>query len=79
VSLVCDDPDVTFTWCKPEIAHFRWDFAPIARRILHWLNHLDHGQEDRRQSFTNAEFIEDGTIGPAPWNALPASSLKFKV
>jgi DNA-binding LacI/PurR family transcriptional regulator/biotin operon repressor len=66
VSLVCDDPDITFSWCKPEIAHFRWDFAPITRRILRWIEHVDQGKEDRRQSYVKAEFYEGGTIGPVP-------------
>jgi len=36
----------------------------ILRRILRRLNHVDHGKEDRRQGYTEAEFIEAGTIGP---------------
>lgn len=36
--------------------------------VLRWVDHVDHGKEDRRQSFTNAEFIEGGTIGPVPEN-----------
>jgi DNA-binding LacI/PurR family transcriptional regulator len=66
VSLICMDHDLTFTWCKSEIACFKWDFAPIMRRILRWLNHVDHGKDDRRQSYIKAKFIEGGTIGAVP-------------
>jgi len=66
ISMACDDPDESFTWCKPAIAHFRWDTAPVSRRILRWAEHVDHGKEDRRQSYVKAEFYEGGTIGPVP-------------
>jgi len=29
VSLICDDPDLTFGWCEPLIAHIAWDHRPI--------------------------------------------------
>ena len=65
VSLVCTDPDPTFAWCRPTIAHIHWDPRPVVRRIARWADHVARGQDDRRQSFTKAEFIEGGTVGPA--------------
>lgn len=64
VSLVCLDPDPTFVWCEPKIAHIRWDPSPMVRHIVRWVNNVSRGKDDRRQTFTKAEFIEGGTIGP---------------
>lgn len=66
VSLVCMDPDPAFDWCQPSVAHIHWDSGPLVRRITRWADNVARGKDDRRQSFTKAEFIEGGTIGPAP-------------
>lgn len=66
VSLVCLDPDPAFTWCQPSVAHIHWDSRPLVRRVASWADNVARGKEDRRQSFTTAEFVEGGTIGPAP-------------
>ena len=65
LSLVCTDPDPSFTWCQPSIAHIRWDYQPVIRRIVQWANNVAKGKEDHRQTLTKAEFIEGGTIGQA--------------
>ena len=36
VSLICDDPDPAFAWCRPSIAHIHWDGSSIARRAVRW-------------------------------------------
>ncbi len=66
VSLVCTDGDRHFTWCRPSIAHIAWDTRPVVRRALRWANNLAHGKRDVSQTLTKAEFIEGGTVGPAP-------------
>lgn len=66
VSLICTDDDPTFAWCKPAIAHIRWDAGPVLRRIVRWAANVSQGKEDTRQTLTPAEFVEGGTIGPAP-------------
>jgi DNA-binding LacI/PurR family transcriptional regulator len=66
VSLVCDDPDHSFVWCDPAISHISWNHEPIIRRALSWADKVARGVEDKRQGFTLAEFMEAGTIGPAP-------------
>jgi hypothetical protein len=66
VSLVCTDGDPHFAWCKPSIAHIRWDIRPVVRRVLRWAANVSGGREDRRQTLTKAEFVEGGTVGPAP-------------
>ena len=66
VSLICADPSPCFEWCRPTVAHIRWDSAPVVRHILRWVANIAHGKEDRRQIYTKAEFVEGGTIKPAP-------------
>lgn len=66
VSLVCTDPHPAFAWCRPTVAHIRWDPAPVLRRVLRWSDNVARGKNDNRQTFTKAEFVEGGTIGPAP-------------
>ena len=66
VSLVCTDGHPDFDWCRPAVAHIRWDSGAGMRRIVRWTNHVRRGKDDRRQSFTKAEFVEGGSIGPVP-------------
>ena len=65
VSLVCADSDPSFAWCKPTIAHVRWDFGPFIRRIVHWAATVSKGRKDVKQNLTEAEFVPGGSIGPA--------------
>jgi DNA-binding LacI/PurR family transcriptional regulator len=69
LSLLCGDPDAAFEWCQPSIAHVSWDYRPIVRRIVRWVNNVSQGKEDRRKSRSVAKFVDGGTIGPAPGNA----------
>jgi hypothetical protein len=66
VSLVCTDGDPGFAWCQPSVAHIRWDYRPVVRRIQRWANNVSRGKEDKRQTLTKAEFVEGGTVGRAP-------------
>ena len=66
VSLICDDPDPAFTWCRPTIAHIHWDGSPVARCVVRWAANVARGKDDCRSASIKAEFIEGGTIGPAP-------------
>jgi DNA-binding LacI/PurR family transcriptional regulator len=66
VSLVSADGSDAFAWCKPTVAHISWDYNPVVRRIMRWVNNVARGIDDRRQSFTKAEFVEGETIGPPP-------------
>ena len=66
VSLVCTDADSTFEWCLPTIAHIHWDSAPVVRRIVRWATAVSRGRRDMKQTFTPAEFVAGGTVGPAP-------------
>jgi DNA-binding LacI/PurR family transcriptional regulator len=64
ISLMCDDPDVVFSWCNPPVSHIRWDSRPLVNRILRWADRVSRGVVDRRHRYTLAEFVEGGTIGP---------------
>ncbi len=65
VSLICLDPSPAFKWFRPTVTHISWDSDPMVNRILKWADNVARGKIDRRQSFTKADFIEAGTIGPA--------------
>lgn len=66
VSLVCTDPNPGFIWCDPSVAHIRWDYRSVVRRVVRWVDNVARGKEDRRQTLTRAEFVDGGTVGPAP-------------
>jgi DNA-binding LacI/PurR family transcriptional regulator len=68
VSLICTDPDPSFAWCQPSIAHISWESHPWVRRIVRWASNITRGKEDHRQSLSKSEFIDGGTIGPAKKN-----------
>jgi DNA-binding LacI/PurR family transcriptional regulator/biotin operon repressor len=63
VSLICADPDPTFAWSEPSIAHIHWDTRPVVRRVVRWVNNVARGKLDRKQTLTKAEFIDGGTVG----------------
>jgi DNA-binding LacI/PurR family transcriptional regulator len=65
VSLIATDPDPTFHWCRPSIAHITWESGPLVQRIVRWASNVSGGKDDRRQTLTKAEFVTGGTIGPA--------------
>lgn len=65
VSLVCTDPDPSFTWCDPPMAHITWDAAKVIRRVARWASNIGRGREDRHRTDIKATFVEGGTIGPS--------------
>lgn len=66
VSLICTDPDLTFEWCLPQVSHITWDAKPLLRRVVHWVNNISRGKEDRRKTSHKARLVIGGTMGPAP-------------
>jgi len=65
VSLISTDASPDFEWCRPTVAHIRWDSRPVVRRIVRWVKNVARGKADLRQTHTPAEFVPGGTIGPA--------------
>jgi DNA-binding LacI/PurR family transcriptional regulator len=66
VSLICTDPDPSFAWCKPSIAHTHWDSHALIKQVCRWVENVARGRRDLRQIATSAQFVEGGTIGPVP-------------
>jgi DNA-binding LacI/PurR family transcriptional regulator len=64
VSLVCTEDNPAFRWCRPSVARVRWDPVPVLRRVAGWANDVAKGNANLRQTFTQSEFIDGGTIGP---------------
>lgn len=48
------------------IAHLRFDSRPFIHRLGRWGDNVARGKDDRRQIFAQFDFVEGGTIGPAP-------------
>lgn len=66
ISLICHDPSPAFSWCRPEISHIYWDYMPVVNSVLQWANRIARGRDDRKMTTVLAEFVEAGTVGPAP-------------
>jgi len=69
LSLACFEAHAEFGYCTPPVAHIRWDFRPIIRRVLRWADHVARGRKDCRRSHTKAEFVDGGTLGRVPRRA----------
>jgi DNA-binding LacI/PurR family transcriptional regulator len=63
-NVVCISMDYhpSLAWCKPGVAHFRWDPNSIVQRIVGWAGNVAKGKEDKRQVFVKAKFIENGAL-----------------
>lgn len=66
LSLICADSDVLFYWRNPSIASFRFDSKSWVRHALRWALKISTGEEYLRQIRSKAEYIDGGTVGPAP-------------
>ncbi len=63
ISLISCDWDPSFSWCQLAIAHYRWDYEPIVRQVVRWVEGVARGKNNRRQVLFNGGFVEGGTIG----------------
>ena len=66
VSLICCNMAPYFNRYQPTISYVRWNNDLMVNRIGRWANNISRGKEDTRQTLIDAEFIEGGTVGPAP-------------
>ncbi len=64
VSLVATESDATLRWCRPPVAHLRWEGGPIVRHVVQWANAISRHRADVRQANFPAQFVPGGTIGP---------------
>jgi len=66
VSMICHDTDAAFDWQMPVVSHLRWNTKLLTRHVVRWVRQVSRGKPTRRQNLIKAEFVEGGTIGPAP-------------
>jgi DNA-binding LacI/PurR family transcriptional regulator len=66
ISLIVADDDPCFAWCHPIPSQIRWDYRQVVRRIVRWARNAAAGKDDRQKTGIDSEFVEGGTIGPAP-------------
>ena len=66
LSLIVSNNDPFSNQCRPSVSHLRWSNHSVVNRIVRWAKNISHGKEDTRQTRIDAEFIEAGTVGPAP-------------
>lgn len=66
VSLISTETHPLFNWCVPTLSHYDWNMKLVTPRILRWASAISHGKRDTRQTWAHAEFVEGGTVGPAP-------------
>lgn len=65
VSLVSMECDPALDWCRPNVAHIRWDQHAVIRRVTQWANHVARGQQDKKETHTRAQFINGESLGAA--------------
>ena len=63
-SLVCADDTPDFGWCQPSVGCIHWDYRPVYSASCAGPTTWPRGKDDRRQTFTPAEFLAGGTVGP---------------
>lgn len=64
VSLICQDHSWIFDWCLPRISHISWNPDPLVDCTVEWVKQFSLGNNQREAIYTEATFIEGGTIGP---------------
>lgn len=65
-SIICCDDHPLFNWLKPQVSHISWNTSAAANQVIYWVQKLARGKNDLKATYISAEFIEGGTIGPAP-------------
>lgn len=66
LSLILPDPEPNFDWCEPAISHFSWQPNQVIAPVMRWARAVAGGKSPTRKQLFDAEFLEGGTIGPAP-------------
>ncbi|MFK7849844.1 MAG: substrate-binding domain-containing protein [Akkermansiaceae bacterium] len=70
VSLICSEHAASFDFAKPSLSYIAWDYRPMVRRMTQWADNISRGKEDKRQTRIKTNFVEGGTIGPAPSSSI---------
>lgn len=66
VSLFCSDYSPAFDWSDPPISHSRWNQQKVIHRVIEWTRNISSGKRDTEKEIFDADFVEGGSIGPAP-------------
>lgn len=66
VSLIALDDHPAYEWFEPEVSRLTTDTRRWVPRVVQWAENVSNGRVDRRETLIRSEFIEGGTIGPAP-------------
>lgn len=66
VSIACSNPAPDFDWWPQGVAHLTYDSGPWVHTIVHWVNQVAIGENDRKQTLCPSQFIDGGTLGPVP-------------
>lgn len=75
VSLICTDPNRTFEWYQPKVAHNSWSVDAMVRRTARWVDNIACGKDDRRKTTVKATFVDGGTVGPVSEGKMGTRSL----
>lgn len=65
VSLISLEPDPSYLWNKPSVAHLAFNYGLVERPIVRWAKNIARGKKDFHQTLIKAQFVEGGTVGPA--------------
>ncbi len=65
VSLVCSDPDPSFQFCRPTVAHIGWNRAKLVQHAVRWVKSVQSGKNHPEQKEIPAEFVEGESLGVA--------------
>lgn len=64
VSILYTNNEPCFAWSEPSVAHILSDTGLMVRRLVRWAANISMGKSDIRQTLSEAEFIDGGTLGP---------------
>ena len=73
VSLIVLEGHPAFEWFLPQVSHLHIDTRRCVPRVVQWVENVAKGKEDRRETLLRAEFVDGGTIGPAPGKPVKVS------
>jgi DNA-binding LacI/PurR family transcriptional regulator len=64
VLCICTDYHPSFGWCQPGVAHFHWNPLDVVQRVVHWVDNVAKGKDEKNQKLIKAKFIRGGSLLP---------------
>lgn len=62
VDCVCLDEHPSFDWCRPAVAHLKWDRRTAVRRAVRWADMLARGEHDMTKTAVKGRVVNNGSI-----------------